>query len=103
MVSYDVLGPGGRVILHAHTPFLCRATSKGLFSVSESSRRVVQSQVRRRTHGSIAGVQRVPVRVKGKTFGLSIQKTTAWITPETDDAAPHAEVAPVDVLEWYWE
>ena len=36
------------------------------------------------------------VRVKGKTFGLSIQKTNAWIIPETDDATPHAVVAPVD-------
>ena len=43
-----------------------------------------------------AGVQRVPVRVKGKPFGLSIQKTDAWIIPETSDPAPHVVVAPVD-------
>ena len=42
------------------------------------------------------GVQRVPVRVKGKTFGLSIQKTDAWTIPETNDPAPHAVVAPAD-------
>ena len=38
----------------------------------------------------------MPVRVKGKTFGLSIQKTNAWIIPEAEDAVRHAEVAPVD-------
>ena len=43
-----------------------------------------------------AGVQRVPVRVKGETFGLSIQKTDAWIIPETSGPALHAVVAPVD-------
>ena len=43
-----------------------------------------------------AGVQHVPVRVKGKPFGLSIQKTDAWIIPETSDPAPHVVVAPVD-------
>ena len=36
------------------------------------------------------------VRVKGKTFGLSIQKTDAWVIPEISDLAPHAVVAPVD-------
>ena len=34
--------------------------------------------------------------MKGKTFGLSIQKTDAWIIPETSDTAPHAAVAPAD-------
>ena len=42
------------------------------------------------------GMQRVLVPMKGKTFGFSIQKTNAWIIPETDDAAPDVEVAPVD-------
>ena len=32
-----------------------------------------------------SGVQRVPVRVKGKSFGLSIRKTDAWIIPENSD------------------
>ena len=51
MVSHDVLGLGGRVILHAKLP-LCRATSKGLFSVLESSRRVARkSSSETRTHG----------------------------------------------------
>ena len=36
----------------------------------------------------------MPVRVKGKTFGLAIQETDAWIIPETSDPAPHAVVAP---------
>ena len=43
-----------------------------------------------------SGLQRVLVRVKGKICGLSIQKTNAWIIPETDDATPRAEVAPAD-------
>ena len=43
-----------------------------------------------------AGVQRVPVQVRGKTFGLSIQKIDAWIIRETSDPAPHAMEAPVD-------
>ena len=38
----------------------------------------------------------MPVRVKGNTFGLSIQKTDAWIIHETSDPAPHAVVAPVE-------
>ena len=38
----------------------------------------------------------MPVRVKGKTFDISIQKTDAWIILETSDPAPHAVVAPVD-------
>ena len=36
------------------------------------------------------------LRVKGKTYGLSIQKTDVWVIPETDDATPRAEVASVD-------
>ena len=37
------------------------------------------------------GVQRVPVRVKNKTFGLSIQKTDAWIIPQASDPTPPAD------------
>ena len=43
-----------------------------------------------------SGVQRVPVRVKGKTFGLTIRKTDAWIIPENSDPAPRAVVALVE-------
>ena len=56
----------------------------------------------RRTHGLIfkptleCNACLLPVRVKGNTFGLSVQKTDAWIIPETSDPAPHAVVAPVD-------
>ena len=69
----------------------CRAKSKGLFSVSESSRRVVQkSSSETRTHGLIchAGMQRMLVREGEDVY--------AWIIPETSDPAPHAVVAPVD-------
>ena len=34
--------------------------------------------------------------MKEKTFGLSIQKTDAWIILKTSDPAPHAVVASVD-------
>ena len=79
----------------------CRATSKrSLLSVG----RLTQSgaEVKFGSKGSWidlhtdTGVQRVPVRVKGKTFGLSIQKTDAWIIPETSGPAPHAVAAPLD-------
>ena len=43
-----------------------------------------------------SGVQRVPVRVKVKTFGLTIRKTDAWIIPEISDPAPRAVVAPAE-------
>ena len=66
----DVSGPGGRVIFG----------SKGSWTDLHTD----------------SGVQRVLVRVKGETFGLSIQKTDAWIIPEIHDATPPAEVAPAD-------
>ena len=78
---------------------LCRATSKGLCvgKLKQSGAEVKFGDkdpwIDRQTD---AGVQRVPVQVKGKTFGLSIQKTDAWIIPETSDPAPHAVAAPVD-------
>ena len=62
---------------------LCRAPSKGLFSVLESSRRVAQKSSSE-------------TRTRGNTSGLLIQKTDAWIIPETSDPAAHAVVAPVD-------
>ena len=67
---------------------LCRATSKGLFSVLESSRRVAQkSSSETRTHGSIC---------KPTLEYNAFQKTDAWIIPETTHPAPHALVAPVN-------
>ena len=100
MVSYDVLGPGGCVILHAQPPFVQSDIRRPLLSAGKltKSRAEVKfgdknSRVDLQTD---PGVQRVPVLVKGKTIGLSIQKTDAWIIPEANDRAPHAVVAPVD-------
>ena len=78
IVSYDVLGRT-RDLARSDSSS-CRATSKGHFSVLERSRRAVQkSSSEARAHGIDlhTGMQRVPVRVKGKTFGLSIQKKLA--------------------------
>ena len=80
---------------------LCRATPKGLFlSVGKLTQSGAEVKFGDKNSWidlqADTGVQRVPVRVKGKTFGLSIQKTDAWIIPETSDPAPHAVVAPVD-------
>ena len=100
MVSYDVLGLGGRVILRAQTPFVQSDVKRPLLSVGELTQSGAEvkfgdknSWIDLQTN---SGVQRVPVRVKGKTSGLLIQKTDAWIIPETSDPAPHAAVAPVD-------
>ena len=75
MVSYDVLGPGGRVILHAQTPV-------GVGKLTQSGAEVKfgdkNSWIDLQTD---TGVQRVPARVNGKTVGLSMQKTDAWIIP----------------------
>ena len=100
MVSCDVLGPGGRVTLHAQTPFVQSDVKRPLLSVGNLTQS--GAEVKFGNKGSWidlytgTGVQRVPVRVKGKTFGLSIQETDAWIIPETSDPTPHAVVAPVD-------
>ena len=100
MVSYDVLGPGGRVKLHPQTPFVQSDVKRPLLCVGKLT--MSGAEVKFGSKGSWidlhtdSGVQRVPVRVKGKTFGLSIQKTDAWIIPENSDPAPHAVVAPVD-------
>ena len=107
MVSYDALGPGGRVILHAET--LSRAEQRQKASsqcrTAHDERR--RSQFRKERLLDInphtdSGVQRVPVRVKGKTFGLTIQKTHVWIIPANSDAAPRAAVAPVQQLRKLW-
>ena len=41
-----------------------------------------------------SGVQRVPLRVKSKTFGLTIWKTDAWKNSNPAPAAQEAEAAP---------
>ena len=77
--------------------FSCRATSKGLFPVGKLTQS--GAEIKFGSRGSWIGLhtdgemQRVLVRVKGQTFGLSIQKTNAWIILEADDAAPHVYVA----------
>ena len=99
MVSYDVLGPG-RMILHAQTPFVQSDVKRPLLSVGKLT--ISGAEVRFGSKGSWidlhtdSGVQRVLVRVKGKTFGLTIQKTDAWIIPGNSDPAPRAVVAPVE-------
>ena len=100
MVSYNVLGPGGHVVLHAQTPFVHSDVKRPLLSVGKLTS--TGAEVKFGSKGSWidlhtdSGVQRLPVRVKGKTFGLSIQKTNAWIITEAEDAVPQAEVARVD-------
>ena len=100
MVSYDVLGLGGRVILHAQTPFVQSDVKGHLLSVGKLTQG--GAEVKFGDENSCidlqtgVGVQRVLVRVKAKTLGLSIQKTDAWVIPETSHPAPHAVVAPAD-------
>ena len=100
MVSYDVLGSGGRVKLHAQTPFVQSDVKRPFLRVGKLTQS--SAEVKFGSKGSWIDlhtdteVQRVLVRVNGKTFGLSTQKTDAWIILETSDSAPHAVVAPVD-------
>ena len=72
MVSYDVLGPGGRVILHAQTPFVQSDVKKPLLSVGTLVQDVAEVKFGDKNSWSDlqtdAGVQRVPVRVKGNDF-----------------------------------
>ena len=93
MVSYDVLGSGGCVTLHAQTRFVQSDVKRPLLSVGTLT--MSGAEVKFGSKGS-SRVQRVPVRVKGKNFGLTIQKTDAWIIPENSDQAPRAVVAPVE-------
>ena len=89
------------MILHAQTSFVQRDVKRPLLSVGKLTQSGTEvkfgdtnSWIDLQTD---TGVQRVPVQVKGKTFGLSIQKTDAWIIPETSDpapAAPEAAAAP---------
>ena len=51
MVSYDVLGPGGRVILHAQTPFVQSDVKRPLPSVGKLTRSVQKSSLETRTPG----------------------------------------------------
>ena len=70
MVSCDVLGPGGRVILHAQTPFVQRDVKRPLLSVGKLTKS--GAEVTFGSKGSWidlhtdSGVQRVCVRVKEK-------------------------------------
>ena len=97
MVSYDALDPGGRVALHAQTPFVQSDVERLVLCVGELT--LSGAEVKFGSKGSCidqhtdSGVQRVPVGLKGKTFGLTIRKTDAWIIPENSDPAPRAVVA----------
>ena len=90
MVLYDVLGPGGRVVLHVQTLFVQSDVKRPLHSVGKLTKS--GAEVKFGSKGSWinlhidSGLQLVPVRLNGKTFGLSIQKSSASIIPETDDA-----------------
>ena len=87
-------------MLHAQTCFLQSDVKRPLLSVGKLT--MSGAEVKFGSKGSWidrdtdSGLQRVPVRVKGKPFGFSIQKTNAWIIPETSGQVPHAVVAPVD-------
>ena len=100
MVSHDVLGPGGRVVWHAQTPSVQSDVKRPLLSVGKLT--TSGAEVKFGSKGSWidlhtdSGVQRIFVRVKGKTFGLSIQETDAWVIPENSGPAPRAVVAPVE-------
>ena len=100
MVSYDVLGPGRRVILHAQTPPAQSDVKRPLLSVGKLTQSGADVKFGDKNSWidlqTDAGVQRVLVRVKGNTFGLSVPKTDAWIIPDTTDPVPHAAAAPVD-------
>ena len=83
MVSYDVLGPGRRVIFHAQNRFVHSDVKSPLLSVGKLTEVKFGSKgswIDLHTDGEM---QRVHVREKGQTFGLSIQKTNAWIMLET--------------------
>ena len=76
MVSSDVLGPGGCAMLHAQTHFVQSDGMRLLLSVGKLTKS--GAEVKFGSKGSWidlhadAGMQRVLVRVKGETFGLSI-------------------------------
>ena len=96
MVSYDGLGPEGRVVLHAQTLFVENDVKRLLLKVGKLTKS--GAEVKFGSKGSWIGLhtdhgkQRVLVRVKGKTLGLSIQKDNVWSILETDDAAPNVEL-----------
>ena len=96
MVSYDVLGPGD-VILHAQTPYVQSDVKRSLLRVGKLTQSGAKVKFGDKELMDLSSNRHwSAVRVKGNTFGLSIQKTDAWIIPETSDPAPHAVVAPVD-------
>ena len=70
MVSYDVLGPGGRVTLHAQTPFVQSDVKRPLLGVGKLTMSVPGVKFGSKSSWidlhTDSGVQRVPVRVKGR-------------------------------------
>ena len=87
MVSYDVLGPGGRVVLHVQTPFVQNDVKRVFLSVGKLT--MSGAEVKFGSKGSWidlhtdSGVQRVPVRVKGARPLASRSGRPAWIIPRT--------------------
>ena len=81
MVPNDVLSSGGRVVLHAQTLFVQSDVNGPLFSVGKVTKSGAEFKFGSKgswidPHND-SGMQRVLVRVKGKTFGISIQKSNA--------------------------
>ena len=78
MVSYDVLSPGGRVTLHAQTPFVQSDVKRPLVSVGKLTQS--GAEVKFGSEGSWSdlhtdtGLQRVLVRAKGKTLASRSRK-----------------------------
>ena len=73
------------MVMHAQTPFVQSDVKRPFLSVGKLTRS--GAEVKFRSKGSWidlhtdSGVYHVPVRVKGKTFGLSIQKNQCLDDP----------------------
>ena len=79
------------MILHTQTPFVWTDVKRPPLRVGKLTKSGAEVMFGSKGSSWIdlytdSGVQRVPVRVRGETFGFSIQQTNAWIIPETDDA-----------------
>ena len=100
MVVILCFGSRRRGTLHVKTLFVQSDVKRPLLSVGKLTQSGAEVKFGDKNswidRQADSGVQRGLVRVKEKTFGLSIHKTAAWIIHQTSDPAPHAVVAPVD-------